>query len=132
MYEINIDNANKYFAIGNHINANLWLKFSYENRCGAITSAKRYLEGMLRRVLKTYDTFEFNPIENPIREDFACYEQALWMLLATPYGDANNGDAISILQGQNDTQAEDGKKRDELAPECAKLFGCVRGVLVRS
>ena len=93
--EITLDNANAYFALGNHTMADTWLKFSDAHRLGAIAHARRMLERELRRPMRETDAEG-----DSRRDDLAVFEQALWLLLGSPYGDASRGDAVAILDGR--------------------------------
>lgn len=129
---ISIESANQYFSTENNVNASVWLKFPEQVRTGAIASAKRMFETELRRPMKEDEPPYFAGMTR--REDLAVYEQALWLLLGTPWGDASNGDAISCLQGQSEIALSEamGKKRERFSPEALRWLGWGGVVLVRS
>ena len=117
--KIDIDNANAYFAPGNHVQAQVWLKYSAPNRAGAVASAKRLLEWKLGRALDE----ETETLGR--REDYAAFEQALWLLRKSAFGDSRNGDAVGVLQGKA-AQADNSDAealRGEFSPEALRWLG---------
>lgn len=115
---INIDNANAYFAPGNHVQAQVWLKYSGSNREGAVASAKRLLEWKLGRALDE----ETETLGR--REDYAAFEQALWLLKKSAWGDGRNGDAVGVLQGRaSPAAAPQEDVSAEFSPEALRWLG---------
>ena len=69
-----IDDCDSYYRPDNHIKANKWKSFDAELRKAAFTQAQRDVIVYLNRTLD-------NPQTNDIyRDDYAIYEQALYML----------------------------------------------------
>ena len=98
MAKIDIDGADAYFAPGKHHQANVWLKFDRKTREGAVVSARRAFERALGRSMSEEDV----PEGSRRNDAYAVYEQAFWILLGTPYGDAKNGAAATqVLKGRN-------------------------------
>lgn len=93
--KIDIDNANAYFALDNHAMAETWNKYGLAHRKGAIVHARRMLEQELRRPMRETDADG-----DRRRDDYAVFEQALWLLMGSPYGNAADGDAVAILEGR--------------------------------
>ena len=126
---IDLASADAYFAPGQHSAAEVWLKFKAQHRAGAVAEAARMLSLDLGRELRA------GPREDgtPFREDYAAYEQALWLLLGSPHGDAANGDALAILQGQRDEGNADGtRRRERWSREALRWLGWGGVVMVRS
>lgn len=133
--QINLENANKYFAPGNHAQSELWLKFTAAHRSGAIAQARRMFEMELRRPMRESDPEQFDPA-SPRRDDYAVFEQALWLLLGSPYGNGAGGDAVAVLQGAVETAEgvssyADGK-RERWSREALRWLGWGGIVTVRS
>ena len=128
--EINLQNANAYFAPGNHDKSDLWLRFDDTRKAGAIASARRMFELELGRRMRETDTDD-----SRYRDDFAVYEQALWILLGTPIGDGR-GDVVSILQGAapaGQNAAGTGPYgRDRWSLDALRWMGSVGAAVVRS
>lgn len=129
--EITPANANAYFAPGNHDKADLWLRFDETRRAGAIATARRMFELELGRKMRETETDE-----SRWRDDFAVYEQALWLLLGGPVGDGR-GDVVSILQGaapagQNAGGGQSPRGRDRWSLDALRWLGNVGASCVRS
>ena len=132
---ISLEKADEYFSPGNHSQAELWRKFTAQHRAGAIAEAKRELERDLARTLA-------EPVYTPVRplmrrDDYAVYEQALWLLLSTPVGDASQGDAIAVLTGGLQSEGGAAKNdgahpRERFSPEALRWLGWGGVVTVRA
>ena len=126
--QITPQNADAYFALGSHANGELWLKFAAPHRAGAVATARRMFEREFRRTLD--DAGERDTVS--YREDYAVYEQALWLLLGTPFGDASGGDAVSVLQGDAEGATEaNGRRRPRWSPEAVRWLGGTGASTVR-
>lgn len=126
--EITPENADAYFAPGNHVEAEVWLKFAAAHRAGAIASARRAFERELRRAMREDETGTTH------RDDFAVFEQALWMLLGSPWADASGGDALGSLTGDAPGQAASTRadgRRERWSPEALRWLGGDGAVTVR-
>lgn len=125
---ISAANADAYFAPGNHSQAEIWLKFTAQHRAGAVATARRMFEREFRRALDdsgASDTISY-------REDYAVYEQALWILLGTPFGDGSGGDAVAILSGETPSESTaGGRKRDRWNPDAIRWLGGTGASTVR-
>lgn len=124
---INIEGANKYFAIGNHAHANVWNRFTNSNREGAVSSAIKVLSRALRRPLNMNE-LEYKQGDYR-REEYAVYEQALHMLKNGKVSDASTGDAMSILTGTNDVAQV--TESPLFAPEALRWLGCGSSAILR-
>lgn len=124
---ISIENADAYFSRGNHVRADIWLKFTHEHRAGAVATARRMFEHELKRPLREDETDE----SLAHREDYACYEQALWLLMGTPVSDAANGDAAGMLLGDAEPQTNSSGKRPRWSDEALRWFNWGGGVTIR-
>ena len=102
---IDLDGADTYFGPSSHLMHDTWDKFSEGQKQSAITHAKRVLErhtGLTNLEQETVTT------GNNYQPDYACYEQALHMLLTMPH--SANGEATGpkfhsvMLDGGEPTQ----------------------------
>lgn len=121
---IDVTGANAYFRIGNHVKANVWNRFEPSHREGAVTAAIRLFSRELRRPINTAEP-EYAEGDR-IREEYAIYEQALWMLEDTPIADASGGDAAAILRGKVDGLTAEqayNHARGMFSPEALRWFG---------
>jgi len=126
--QITPENADKYFAPENHVQSEVWFKFAGAHRAGAVANARRIFEREFRRALD--DTGASDTIF--YREDFAVYEQALWLLLGSPFGDGSGGDAVSILSGDAEGVAEaNGRRRPRWSPDAIRWLGGTGASTVR-
>lgn len=85
---IDINGAERYFAQGNHVESAAWAAFPPSARRGAVIQARRLLERALGRALKD-DEADFNPGDTA-RDEFAVYEQALYILSHSRIYDAGS------------------------------------------
>lgn len=134
MAKIDIDNADAYFAPGKHHLAQVWLKFDRKSREGAVVSARRAFERALGREMDEADP----PAGSRRNDAYAVFEQALWILLGTPYSDAANGSASAraVLKGRNGNArpavpATATGGRSAWSYDALNWLGGVRNVLVR-
>ena len=128
---IDYDGAQKYFAAKHHHKAAVWSGFNVNTRTGALMSARRILSRGLSRPL--------NEDEKPytegdrIREEYAVYEQALWMLESGQIADATGNDPVAVLTGRPD--AADNSDRVGaaalFAPEALRWLGGASGAVIR-
>lgn len=77
--------ADQYFSTNNHLQADIWKNATTAQKNASLAQAKRMLEMWLNRSLEnpsTTDTY---------RDDYAQYEQALYMIrkIETPSGPGN-------------------------------------------
>jgi len=73
-YTKDIDDANAYFGAASHVRTYDWLNYSTAERTAALAQAEREIELFINRDLSDpADTDRF-------RDDYAVFEQALWLL----------------------------------------------------
>lgn len=76
--------ADQYFSPKNHIKALDWAGFDEDERDGAFAQAKRELETWLGRQLEDPTSGVTGRTDLTQRDDYALYEQALFILEKTP------------------------------------------------
>lgn len=77
-YTKTIDDANIYFYPNNHIRAYNWRKYKNDEQIAALAQAKRIIILSSGREMQ-------DPVSTDIyRDDYAIFEQALWILENTP------------------------------------------------
>ena len=73
-YSKDIDDANTYFGETSHVRSYDWTQFSVNERTAGLTQAQREIEVFQNRDL-------YDPADNDrYRDDYACFEQALFIL----------------------------------------------------
>jgi len=76
-YTKDIDDANTYFGVGNHVKTYDWTSYETAERTASLAQAQRELEVFLNRDLS-------DPADSDrYRDDYACFEQALFILEET-------------------------------------------------
>ena len=117
---IDYDAATIFFAAG-HIRGNIWAGFTEPRQKAAITGARRILSRMLGRALS--DT-EVAYIEgDKTRDEYAAYEQALWMLENGPIANAEGSAAALLATQPKDKNKVRKAKRALIAPEALNWLG---------
>ena len=122
-YTKDIDDANTYFASTSHVRSYDWLNYSTDERTAAITQAQREIELYLARDL------DDPAATDRYRDDYACFEQALFILDNT----------VRTAQSANSAQiiaSPDDEERDKfygvtLAPQARRFLGLHRIRTVR-
>ena len=76
-YTKDIDDADAYFAVTSHVKALDWANYGTNEKTAALTQAQREIEVMLNR--DAYDP----STGDRYRDDYAIFEQALWLLEET-------------------------------------------------
>lgn len=130
MATIDINGADAYFALGNHVQAQVWLKFDRVNRAGAVATAKRQFEMELGREMRP----ETDPERPRINEAFAVYEQALFLLNSSAFADARNGDGAVMKGRQGGKSASSGAAvvaGGRWSKDALRWLGAVRTEFVR-
>ena len=125
--------ADTYFDEGNHVLAKLWEAFDRKDRDGAIAHAKRRLE-QVRAVAYPTNTSSSPVEQNNLldedttsatdfpREDLACYEQALHMLIFGTFVPLPNDHDTRWIDRVNAIR-EEGGDAYAIAPEARRLMG---------
>jgi len=127
---INYKNAQIYFASGSHHKAAVWSGFNQKTREGAIAAARRVLARGLGRALND-DEPEYKEGDR-IREEYAVYEQALWMMENGQVANATGSDQVPVLTGKVD--AADPSTRNPyaaFAPEALRWFAGAGASIIR-
>jgi hypothetical protein len=119
---IDYDGSQTYFEPENHYKAAIWSGFDTERRTAAIATARRILARTLDR---TINDDEADYIEGDrTRDEYAIYEQALWMLENGQIADGSGSGPVPILTGATDTAGVDNKGVAGLyAPEALRWLG---------
>lgn len=127
---ISFDNAQIYFGASNHHKSAVWSGFGTSHRRGALAAARRVLSRGLGRAMA--DDEEAYTEGDRTRDEYAVYEQALWMLENGQVADATGNDPVPVLTGRPD--AVDVARRpgaDLYAPEALRWLGMTGGSVVR-
>ena len=113
-YTKTLTDADTYFLPNNHIKAFNWRKFNDDEKEASLNQAQRMLEVSLGRELADPDD------DDTYRDDYACFEQALYMLEAVPRQSSAGIDGVVNLVG--DDEAESTEKKPILVCPEAKQF----------
>jgi len=127
---INFKNAQVYFASGSHHKAAVWSGFNPKTREGAIAAARRVIARGLGRALND-DERDYKEGDR-IREEYAIYEQALWMMENGQVANATGSDPVPVLTGK--AEAADTSARSPygaFAPEALRWLGAASAAVVR-
>jgi hypothetical protein len=127
---INLAGSQVYFGAANHHKAAVWAAFGQQHRTGAIAAARRTLSRALGRSL---DDAEAAYAEGDHRRDeYAVYEQALWMLENGQIADATGNDPVPVLTGKADSADGPADRRvGAFAPEALRWLGWTGASAVR-
>ena len=82
-YTITITNADAYFSEETHMAGPLWTAFNDSEKKAAFAQGRRMLESYLARELQDPDD-DADSVTIP-RDDYAHYEQCLWLLRNSPF-----------------------------------------------
>lgn len=126
---IDFDGAQIYFGGGNHYKAAIWSGFSATHRRGAIASARRVLTRALGRKLKDNEL----PYKegDRLRDEYAIYEQALWMLEHGQIADATGNDPVPVLTGAPEPNVMRTAGAGLYAPEALRWLGVATAAVIR-
>lgn len=114
---IDVAGAQAYFAAGNHSKAGIWSRFAPDLQKSGIAEARRVLGRLMKRALVD-PTDPADETEFP-RDDYAAYEQAIWILENSSIADGSQATAKFIAGRAIPTEARE-RQRDELAPEAIR------------
>lgn len=95
-YSQDIDDANVYFAVTNHVRGLDWANYSTDERTGALAQAQRELELFIGRDAEDPATTD------KFRDDYAIFEQAIYILDNT----------VRTVSSQNSAQMIDTPETD--------------------
>lgn len=120
--------ALNYFKADNHPRASIWIGFGESQQKASIAAARRLLSRALGRALS--DTESAYVEGDETREEYAVYEQALWML---ENGIIANGEqsapAFIAADPEKPDNARDSQKK-LFAPETLRWLGANRSSVI--
>lgn len=126
---ISFDNAQVYFRGGNHHKSSVWAGFGQTHRLGAVATAKRVLSRALGRAMQE-DEPPYKAGDRR-RDEYAVYEQALWMLEHGQIANAMGADPVPILTGQADVAGGADGPVALWAPEALRWLGWTGAAVIR-
>lgn len=126
---INFDSAQVYFGASSHHKAAVWAAFGAGHRKGAIAAARRVLTRGLGRTLD--DSESAYAEGDRTRDEYAVYEQALWMLENGQIADATGNDPVPVLTGQPDASEARSPGAGLYAPEALRWLGVTGAAVIR-
>lgn len=121
----NVQDADAYFSPKNHVKAENWKAFSSDEKQAGFNQAKRELELSLGRDLQDPSTSTTR-----IRDDYALYEQALFILENSKRVSGKGASAVVDLDKKKEGTRED-KRGPLIAPEASRYLGINRLKIVR-
>lgn len=126
---ITFDNAQVYFRAGNHPKSSVWSGFSTAHRQGAVATAKRVLSRELGRPMQEDEP----PYQDGDRrrDEYAVYEQALWVLEHGQIANAMGADPVPILTGNIDVAGDTNGKVSFFSPEALRWLGWTGAAVIR-
>ena len=118
--------ADTYFRPDNHLNANDWRSYTTDERDAAFAQAQREIEVYLYRSL-------VDPASGATyRDDYAAYEQALFILQHTPRQKSTGIQAVVDLAEDSEDQDKTIPRRGTtLSPQAQRFLGLNRVKMVR-
>ncbi|HON47402.1 MAG: hypothetical protein PHG74_07905 [Kiritimatiellae bacterium] len=126
---ISFDRAQTYFGAENHHKAAVWSAFGQAHRTGAIAAARRVLSrGLGRSMDENEPAYKEG---DRTRDEYAVYEQALWMLENGQVADADGNDPVPVLTGRPDTEDVRSTSASVYAPEALRWLGMTGGAVIR-
>ena len=102
-YTKTIEDADEYFAIDNHMAGPLWEKYNKDEKAAAFASARRVIER--ERGADLVDPIEGSDNDD-LRDDYAHFEQTLWMLLHSPYRADSTNTGVSFDVGDEEASSK--------------------------
>jgi len=125
---INLAGAQTYFGASSHHKAAVWAAFGQGHRTGAIAAARRVMSRGLGRAMSDTETAYVEG--DRTRDEYAVYEQALWMLENGQVADATGNDPVPVLTGKADA-AESKQGAGMYAPEALRWLGVTVAASIR-
>lgn len=127
---ISFDNAQTYFSATSHHKAAIWSAFGTSHRRGAVAAARRMLSRALGRAMN--DSEAAYAEGDRTRDEYAVYEQALWMLEHGQVADATGNDPVPVLTGSVDVAAKgQGDTCSVFSPEALRWLGWTGAAVIR-
>ena len=119
-----VEDCDLYFLPNNHIKAYSWRKYTTDEKTAAFTQAVRELQVSQGREME-------DPAENDTyRDDYAAYEQSLYILEETPRQLEGGVPQVIDLTDHEEKQLLD-RKGVLICPEASRYFGMNRIKMVR-
>lgn len=119
---IDFDGAQRYFGGNTHYKSAIWSAFEQTRRIAAISSARRVLARAVRRAMCDNESAYSEGDER--RDEYAVYEQALWMLEHSQIADASGSAPVPVLTGDVDSAGVDDNGIAGLySPEALRWLG---------
>jgi hypothetical protein len=127
---VDYNGAQIYFNAKNHHKSGVWSGFGQANRAGAVAAARRILaRGLGRPITDTEPAYQEG---DRTREEYAVYEQALWVLEHGQIADATGNDPVAVLTGMGDSADPASRSAAALyAPEALRWLGMTGGSVIR-
>ena len=120
-----VTGSETYFAPANHLRASIWEKFEENQKAAAIAHAKR----ILNRACAMDDIETEIDVTMEINPEYAIYEQALYMLMNAPVGNADGSFAMAAMAADPETEKKARKAETGLiAPEALAWLTSGSGV----
>lgn len=129
---ISFENAQVFFSASSHHKAAIWAAFGSTHRQGAIATARRMLSRALGRAMRDDEAAYVEGART--RDEYAVYEQALWLLEHGQVADATGSDPVPVLTGQVDLTGKTGSDDNSftvLSPEAMRWFGWTGAAVIR-
>ena len=119
-----VEDANEYFLPSNHIKSYSWRKYNKDDKVAAFAQAVRVLQASQGREMEDPDSDD-----DTYRDDYAVYEQALFILENTPR--QLSGGVPNVVNLVDDNNDELERKGVLISPDAAMYFAMNRIHLVR-
>ncbi len=123
---IDFEGADEYFRAGHHVRGGVWGAYSEAQRAAAVASARRILSRGLSRSMRD-DLGEYEEGDR-YRDDFAVYEQALYMLEHGRIVDTDAGAPYAIAV---DTGPAPESPTGLYSPEALRWLGWTGAAVIR-
>lgn len=126
---IDYNGAQEYF--GQHVRGSVWAAFSEEVRRAAVVHARRVLSRALSRDLR--DDLEPYVEGDRYRDDFAVYEQAIYMLETgrVASGTAGMPYPVAVKPSGRSRPAKGEREKPLIAPEALRWLGWTGASVLR-
>ena len=120
---ITYETSLQYFKSGGHLKAATWAQAGEEACASAICAARRTLARALGRAMN--DAEDAYAEGDNTRDEYAVYEQALWMIENGVVANGQGSAALAQMAGAQDAQARvaTGSQAALYAPEALRWLG---------
>lgn len=121
---IDFDGSQIYFSDTNHYKAAVWSAFEQYRKIAAIATARRILSRAIFPKRSLNDNEAAYSEGDARRDEYAVYEQALWLLEHGQVADASGSAPVPVLIGEVDSAGVDSDGVAGLfAPEALRWLG---------